>query len=265
MSTSNNASSISLQLESLTTEYDNVLLQYKQAAQQYMYDMNNNALTTVNNTVFWGSGTAGKQPVYTTANSANSCQALCQSTKGCSGATFRVSNGMNQCYLRSGDGTVIPSGPNDTAIVSVAKQSLENLQILNQQLIDLNQQIVNIITTSGNAVYTVDETERAVKNRELTQNYAELVSERNMIKKKIDYIQNLEQEQYNGELNTNTNYFSYVLLLLLAIVIILILVKLSFGGNSSSNLQYGGSLNVKSYYIIGGIFLLIIVIYYYNN
>jgi len=265
MSTS--ANSISLQLESLTSQYNKTLLQYQQAVTNYIQLMQNATSSTgfvnVPSSVFWGANPIGSPSVYTNLGTATQCQSLCSKTTGCSGATFSVSNGINSCYLRTGDGPVVPSGTNNTAIVPQALQYLENIQILNQQLTDLNEQIVNIITNQGDSLYMTEATERAVNNRTIKQNYDNLVEERNMINQQINNLQNLEQEQYTSELSTNSNYFSYVLLLLLAIIIIIILFSISTGGRSSSyNMQRGGNLSNKAYYIVFAIIFAVVFLYY---
>ena len=271
--------SVILQLESLTNEYDNVLLKYQQATANYTSFLQQTSGLTqtpfvhLKGNYYWGTGSVGSQPIYTNTNSYG-CEALCSQTSGCSGATFSSNNGMNECLLRGGEGEVIPAGSNDYAIVPLSKKYLLTIDNLNQRLIDLNQEIVSVIENKGDSIYTLEKTQRAVKGRELEQNYNKLNNERNFLKKKIQGLQDLEQEEYDTDLSTNSNYLSYILLLTLVIFIILVLVKISIGSTSSSSIFSSssgytingstGSITTKAYYIAFTILLFILFNQFYK-
>jgi hypothetical protein len=269
---SSNVNSVILKLESLYNEYDTVLLKYQQAVANYSSFLqsqssnnnNNNSFSVIPESAFWGTGSAGSQSVYNISN-ANACSALCSQTKGCAGATFNSNNNdSSSCFLRSGDGSIIPSGSNDYAIVPLSKKYLLNIQSLNQQLTDINQKIIIIINNPGQQVYNSQVSQTAKKGQELKQNYNKLIKERKMIEKKLKEFQDLDQAQYNSDLITNSNYFSYILLLGLAIICIVVLFKMS-GSSGSSGTQYGGKLNNKVYYIVFALIFLVLVIYYYRQ
>lgn len=270
---SSNVNSVILKLESLYNEYDTVLLKYQQAIANYSSFLqsetsnnnnNNNSFTVIPESAFWGTGSAGSQSVYNNTNNANACSALCAQTKGCSGATFNSNNNSSLCFLRSGDGSIIPSGSNDYAVVPLSKKYLLNIQSLNQQLTDINQKIVIIINNPGQQVYNSQVSQTAIKGQELKQNYNKLVKERKMIEKKLKEFQDVDQAEYNSDLITNSNYLSYVLLLALAIICIVILFKMTVSSTSSS-VQYGGKLNNKVYYIVFVLIFSVLIIYYYTH
>jgi hypothetical protein len=267
-----NADSVVLNLETLTNQYDTILLQYQQAIANYTNFLQENSssektFTTVKGNAFWGTGSAGSQSVYTNVTTPSACQALCSQTNGCSGATFNPqNNGLPACFLRTGDGTTVPSNSNDYAIIPESQQYLLNMQSLNQQLTEINQQIMNIISNQGDQVYSSEQTQRSSKKKQLSQNYNKLMQEKKKIEKQLNEYKNLEEEQYNSELVTNSNYFSYVLLLFLAIICIYMVIKISSTSNSQNyNTQYGGKLGNKPYYIIFIILFLILFVYYYKN
>lgn len=262
--------SVVLRLEHLTNEYDNILLKYQQAVANYTSflqqtdNLSKSPFIHLKGNSYWGQNPVGDQSVYTDVKTPSACEALCSKTSGCSGATFANNNGMFECFLRSGDGQVVPSGSQDYAIVPLSKKYLLNIHNLNQQLTDLNQEIVSLIAKKGETIYSSEQAQRAVKGKQLQDNYNKLVQERKIVEQKIQSFQDLESEEYNSELSTNSNYLSYILLLTLAIFIIFILVKISFGNGSAGN-QPGGVLSFKAYYIIFAILFFILFIYYYKN
>jgi len=270
---SSNVNSVILKLESLYNEYDTVLLKYQQAIANYSSflqsqtsnnNKNNNSFTVIPESAFWGTGSAGSQSVYNNTSNANACSALCAQTKGCTGATFNSNNNSSLCFLRSGDGSIIPSGSNDYAVVPLSKKYLLNIQSLNKQLTDINQKIVIIINNPGQQVYNSQVSQTAIKGQELKQNYNKLVKERKMIEKKLKEFQDIDQAEYNSDLITNSNYLSYLLLLAIAIICIVILFKMTTSSTSSS-VQYGGKLNNKVYYIVFALIFSVLIIYYYSH
>ena len=271
-----NAKSVILTLESLMNQYDTTLIQYQQASADYLSSMqqmnSKSSLTVVPGSVYWGSATLENiQGPHVTQSS---CLDACAGTKGCSGATFNVEsngNGKPTCFLRSGDGTVIPAGSNDYAIVPYTKMYLLNMQNLNQQLVDINRQILNISESQGGSIYKSEEVNRSMKNKELKKNYNKLVKDRKNIENQLNRFQDLEEEQNDTELVTNSNYFSFVLLMILAILCFVVLFNVSaiFGSGNSSNSdygnQFGGRMGNKAYFIVLAILLLIGVAYYYKK
>lgn len=268
-----NTNSVVLKLESLMKQYDNVLIKYQQATanysnflQQQQGNSSDTPFTVLKGNAYWGTGVAGNQSVYTNTTTAKGCSALCATTKECSGATFNPNaNGMPSCFLRSGNSSIVPSSSNDFAVVPLSKKYLLNIQNLNQQLTDINEEISSTIHGEGASSFS---TEQAIKKKELENNYHKLIEERKMIEQKLNTFQDLEQQESNSELITNSNYFSFVLLLGVAILCIVILVKISsLGGESrtSSIEQYGGRLGNKAYYLVFGIVFFVLFFYYYKH
>jgi hypothetical protein len=274
----NQTTSLILKLEVLSNQYDTVLLKYQQAITNYTSFLQNQSKNSSNKPSFdvlqgnayWGTGVAGKQAIVPNISTPSSCSASCSKTSGCSGATF-TSNGSNSssCFLRTGDGPIVPSGSNDYAIIPPSKRYLLNIQTLNQQLTELNQQIVNIVDNQGQQVYSTEVSKRILTGKQLKNNYNKLIQERKMIEQKLREFQDLDEQQDNSELVTNSNYLSFILLLALAIICIVLLFKLSISGAGSNNSSYGaqngGKLGNKAYYFLFAIIFLLLVTYYYKN
>jgi hypothetical protein len=276
-SANENTNSVVLKLESLMKQYDNVLIKYQQATanyssflqQQGQSNSSDTPFTVLKGNAYWGTGVAGTKSVYTNTRSAIGCSALCASTKECSGATFNPNaNGMPSCFLRSGNSSIVPSSSNDFAVVPLSKKYLLNIQSLNQQLTDINQEILSTIHGEGASIFSTEQTERAMKKKQLENNYRKLIEERKMIEQKLNTFQDLDQQESNSELVTNSNYMSFVLLLGVAILCIVILVKISSSGGesgTSSIEQYGGRLGNKAYYVVFGIVFVVLFLYYYKH
>jgi len=266
----NYTKSVILKLESLTNQYNTILLQYQKAITNYTNFLqqkeNQTEYSVTKGKAFWGTGQAGSQPSYTNIKTTGDCQALCSKTKGCSGATFNPNtNGMSNCFLRSGDGSVVPSNQHDHAIVPISTEYLLNIKNLNHQLSEINQEIVKITNNEGASIYDTEEINRRHKNIELKNNYATLLKERKMIQEKLNNLQSLEETQNDSGLVTNSNYLSYVLLLTFAVVIIVILFKISGSGNVNASQQYGGGLSKQVYFLIIILFLFSFIVYYNFN
>jgi hypothetical protein len=100
-----------------------------------------------------------------------------------------------------------------------------------------------------------------------------LVEERNQIEQKLNDYQDLDQEQLNTDIVTNSNYFSYILLFGFAFLCIILVFMVSSGSNTSSNSgsydnyssQFGGKLGKKVYGGLFAVLILIVVIYVYKK
>jgi len=264
--------SVVLDLENLSNLYDTTLIKYQQAITDYTNSIQNknNQYKILRGNAFWGTGYVGSQSVYTNINSPSDCQALCSKTTGCTGATFNQNNnGMNSCFLRSGDGSLVPTNLNDYAIVPLTKTYLLNMKNLNKLLTEINDKILNIIETKGKNMYNLEEVKRSVNGKDLQENYNKLIKEREEIEYKLNSFQDVEEQENNSELITNSNYMTYVLLLIIAILCIYIFIKVSaifsFSNENTPEIQYGGRLQNKTYYIIFLMIFFILFIYYYKN
>jgi hypothetical protein len=215
-------------------------------------NMNAAPMVTVNNSAYWGTSGYGQ-----TSGTLQECEATCSATTGCTGATYNSSN--STCYLRGGDSAVVPASDTEVAIIPKGKQLLMVIQNINQQLTDINQQIQNK-TTNGQPLYAQQTQQRSSKSSELISQFIKLTEERNKINEMINVYQSLEQQQVQGDITINQNYYSFVLLLFLAVVI---LVCLFYYGVSNNDLQIqnnSGGLNLSTNYVVIITFLIALLI-----
>lgn len=228
----NSTKSTILDLESLTKKYDTLLIQYNQVQSDYINSLNNNNndLTTIQSSIFWGSGKINNSD--SSIDTLEKCTALCSKTSGCTGATFNQTDyGDSKCWLRSGDGEVITAGPNNYAIIPVAKKYLLTLKGLNRQLTETNNKILTLIQNNKND-YAVQLEERSKYYNLLKKNYDSLESERLNILDKINAFESLDDFQKNSSLKVNKNYGYYILLLVLAIICIFFVSKMVISKNN---------------------------------
>jgi hypothetical protein len=255
--------SIVLNLEMLSMRYRNLLIEYENAVNNYIAFLNeprniqNSSLVTVNNAAYWGTTTVGQ----VNSSTVQECQASCASNSGCTGATYNSANSI--CYLRGGDGALTPTSDTQVAIVPKGKQMLQTIQNINQQLTQINQQIQNQ-TNSGQPLYTQQTQERRLKTSELIKQFIQLTEERNKIEQMVNEHENLDQQEIQGNMAINQNYYSFVLLLFLAFIVIIILWY--FGGsntNTNTNTNYGtqqqSSELSTNYLVIIGFFIALLI------
>ena len=220
----------------------------------------NSEMISIPGNVFWGSGQAGSQSVYT-GGTLEQCQALCSSTTNCSGATYNpTAHGQPMCWLRSGEGQLAPGLDTDNAIMPQNEEYLLTIESINNKLIATNQQIQQIIDQSE-PIYNSIQTKNQEKNKELVKNYIQLTDEREKIAKMVKKYEDLDESQIQGELKITQNYYSYILLVIVAIGIVAILYKFSnvfTGGEETGEQtgeQTGGELSENT-----SVFLLIIIV-----
>jgi len=234
------------------------------------FNINNPPMTKMQGKVFWGSGQAGSQSVYT-GGTVEQCQALCSSTANCSGATYNpTAHGQPMCWLRSGEGQVTPGLTSDVAIIPEAKKYLMAIESINSKLISTNQQIQQLINQSQ-PVYNSMKMERQQKNNELIQNYTELVDEREKIAEMLQSYEDLDTSEQEGGMRVTQKHNTYILLAIIAIAVIFLLYKFSGiltsqpQGDSQSYIQTGGEIPQPTYYILFVVIILIILYNYYSN
>jgi hypothetical protein len=242
-----------LNLESLTKQYDTTLIQYNQVQSDYINVLQSQQsssqvensgttsnLVTVPNSTFWGTKGISSSNV----SSVSDCSALCSKTPGCSGATYNVTNNdQNNCWLTSGDGSIITGTTDQFAIISEDKKYLKTLEQLNTQLIYFSDQIMQILKTNKNVFIKQDE-ERFSKYALLRENYEKLEDERKKILEQLLKYQTMEEKQNQGELIVTRNYYNYILLLIIALICIFILsrtavILVSQNTSSSSDNNFG--------------------------
>jgi hypothetical protein len=268
-----------MDLEKLKLEYSSQLNAYKQAVANYVnyLQQNENApkstpnYTTISGKAFWGSGQAGTQSVYN-ANTTQQCQALCAKTSNCSGATFNPDvNGEAMCWLRTGEGELVPALDTDNAIIPQAQAYLITIESINNKLIATNQQIQKAIDKSQ-PVYNSIQTKNQEKNQELIQNYKQLVGEREKIAKMLNSYQDLDESQMQGELKINQKYYTYIFLVIITIGVVVLLYKFSnvLTGDETQQTgnyypQTGGELSEGTSVILLTIIIFILIGNYYTN
>jgi hypothetical protein len=256
----NLSNSIIMDLENLSQEYNNLLIQYNQAVNDYVAYLQQQQANPQNNFVI-----IPNQSYYDSsyisqfdASSADICLASCSSTTGCGGATYDSS--QNLCLLGSMNGNLISSPSNDYAIVPAGVQLLNTVEALNSQLLSVNNQIISTIQT-GEELFSSQQTANSIGYDNLINNYQNLLNERAQIEAIMDEHSNLDQNQNLGSIATNQNYYSFLLLAAIVIVIIIIIVKIS-APSVTTNIQTGGDLNKNAYFIVIGMFLAAILIYF---
>ena len=235
-------------------------------------DFNINAppMTTMRGKAFWGSGQTGN-PSVTTGGTVEQCQALCSSTTNCSGAPYNpTAHGQPMCFLRTGDGQVVPALDTDVAIIPEAQKYLLIIESINTKLISTNQQIQNVINQSQ-PVYNSMQTEGQEQNKELIQNYMKLVVEREKIAETLKSYEDLDKSHQEGQMRVTQKQYSYILLSIIAIGVIFVLYKFSGvltsqpQGDSQIYNQSGGEIPQSTYYVLLIIIILIILFNYYSN
>ena len=262
----NNASKTNiLHLESLTKKYDTLLIQLNQAQLDYadylnnQTSSNNNNLTNIEGAVFWGSNSLSSSNTND-IDTVEKCSALCSSTTNCTGATFNIKDfNTPQCWLRSGAGNVITSGPNNYAIIPKSTQLLANIKMLNSQLSKINNEILAIIKNNYPS-FDDEQTNLLDKFNILNQNYNKLELERKNILNKINEVNTLDDEQNYSSLSVNKSYYNYIVFLILFCICIFVLVKISL------NTDYS---NINLFHLLLTIILItliiIFIIYFYKR
>lgn len=221
-------------MEILSIKFNNLITEYQNTYKELVNVINseNNNLTTMSNSAF-----VGDDNINTIQNSSvNNCMKSCNSTTGCSGATFDEQS--NSCILSSGNGSVINS-TNSTAIIQQALYYSVQLQSLNQQLLEINNQMSTLANTNMNN-YNKNTQNINEKSDILNKNYYILEEERDQISNMVSQYNRLNSTLQNGSINVTSNYYRYIVFLLIVIFLIFILIR--FSGSSE---QYGGGEHLK--------------------
>ena len=264
--------SIALDLENLNVKYNNLLIKY----QQYLTDYTNllqkqtgspaPPLMVIPNNSFWGSSGLSSSVIP----SVPQCKALCATTSGCSGATYNSTSKL--CSLRSGEGSLVPDASNSYAIIPEETYLLLNIQSINSQLLEITQQILSK-TKTAQPEFNNEYADREKKSKELVQNYLALNQEREKIQNMVKKFEDLNQDEIQGNITINRNYYSFILLIILAMALIILVYVFSrssttppvptnnYQPTSETNQQLGN----KAYYIIFAIIILALVVNYFSN
>ena len=236
------SNSIILNLETLRTNYKNLLIQYQQAVANYVnyikQDPSSNNMVekyvTVNGKQFLGSSALSQNNSATL----NDCIASCSSNPKCSGATYNQTNYKQpMCFLRTGDGNLVNGLSSDIAIVPKGKQLLSIVQNINNQLNETNTKILDL-AEQAKPTYNELNIEKESENETLVKQYAQLQAERVKIDKMMSEYESLDQSQSEGTIETNKNYYVYILLCIIAILIIFLFIKFSSSSSTTQQPMY---------------------------
>jgi hypothetical protein len=207
----------------------------------YLNTLSTTQLEELKGTSFWGTSGLSEG----TSKSINECKAMCASNSKCSGATFNPDK--KYCWLRKGDGPIMPSSSNDYSIIPENIKYLNLIKITNQKLMDLNQQILGIINNNI-SLYNKQSTGRNVNYKTLNDNYYSLLNERNKIQKEIQKFEELNEQQNESSIHITKNYSFYFILLAIAIFCVYILFKITNYGQividtSNKLIESGNNFN----------------------
>jgi hypothetical protein len=234
-----------LHLQRLIKQYNNTLTEYQQMYQSYLSSLSssvsknglnsNKKFISVPNSAFWGTAGIAQQRVLTDAQ----CSNLCKAKSSCSGATF--DSGNKFCWLRSGQGSTIPSTSNQIAIIPTSQKYMGILKSLNEKLTDINNQIIKI---TKNKILTNIETQGQISSKTLQDNYNQLLKDRKMIQDINAEQQNLIEEVNDTDLIITHSYTYYLFILLLFVFILYLFLRFvifSTGSSEKNESMIGGS------------------------
>ena len=264
---SNNSSDI-ITLETLGKEYNAAIINYQQSYQDLINIIQNNGnngnkFTEIPGKVYFSTNNlngSNGQSIPT----GNECQALCQSTSGCSGATYDVDKQL--CVLGSGSGTVSNANGNYIAYVTPLQNAITNVEYWNNMLIQLNQNILTILEKK-NPEYLNQIQERKVNNSQLKNNLQQLIEEKNKVNEMINYYQSENRGLMDTSIVTTENYSKYILYTFIAIITFIIFIKVAFMSKSVSG-QYGGGSNNKTsdiLFLFGLMFLFLTIGFFFKE
>jgi hypothetical protein len=224
-----------LSIVNLQLEYKKTLSEYETTFKNYLNltsstnDLNTDSVI-VPEYAYWGQTALSSANNLTTAEQ---CKALCSANPNCQGATFVTNN----CFLRSGVGSLIPNKPNSYAIVKKSIIELNHLQELNNKLIELNRQITEAInatsTTTTTTMNTTTNTNTTTVTDELNLTYQQLLESREKINNMLSTSE--ISENNNLEANMNLSNYNYFFLILFIVIILFIATVTVFTGSSQSN------------------------------
>jgi hypothetical protein len=105
-----------------------------------------------------------------------------------------------------------------------------------------------MITNNSQETYDSQSPDRKTNMAELARQYIQLNEEREKINNTINEYQTLDQQQVEGGLTANKNYYSFLLLLILAIFTLFLLFKVgfSFTSQTTSSVLSGGAKGLKT-------------------
>ena len=284
---SNESNEKALNLESLNTEYKNLLIAYELSVSNYVnylkeeleqpcknytgdsednsqscYNVNNPVMTSIKGAAFWGTSGLSQNNSQTLEE----CKASCAITPGCTGATYNLTNEQTKCMLRKGDANIVSGSPDDYAIVPKGQQLLKIVQSINEKLTEVNEKIQKS-TQAIETRFNSEAEKITTTNDDLINQYKNLVVERVKIQKILNEYQTLDEKHIEGNIYISQNYYSFILLMILVLLFVFLLYKFSIPPSQSTStvIQNGGQLGTSVYYFVFCIFLLILLLTCYNK
>jgi len=215
-----------LTLENLQKEYDNTMILYKQAQENYnsaLNNIDNKKYTTIPQKTYWGTDGIQQKNV----SKIEDCTALCGNELSCKGATFDSKD--NTCWTRTGNSSLTSGTDTQTAIISEFTNASLNLKNLNEKLLLLNEKITNYNFEKFTNISTVQyelNTDISDNSMILENDYKMLIDDRTKIEEILEKNSKIEADYKNMELYNNQNRIYYTLWTFLAFVFIIIIVKM---------------------------------------
>jgi hypothetical protein len=242
-----------LTLENLQKEYNNTMILYKQAQENYNSALNNidkKKYVTLSGKTYWGTGAIQQKP----GSSISDCTALCSNDVKCKGATFDSKD--NTCWTRTGNSSLTSGADTQSAIISELTNAALNLQNLNDKLLSLNNQIRNFKIEGFDNIHSQQDDVNVViidNNSDLKDQYNILSNERKKIQKILQEQTKISLDNKNMELYNAQNRTYYTLWAYLAFVFIIIFIKMVI--YPEMNVNWGSFV---LYTIIGAILLMLV-------
>jgi membrane-associated HD superfamily phosphohydrolase len=215
-----------LTLENLQKEYDNTMILYIQAQENYNSALNSidkKKYVTIPQKTYWGTTAIQQKNV----SKIEDCTALCSNDLSCKGATFDSKD--NTCWTRTGNSSLTSGTSTQSAIISEFTNATLNLQNLNNKLLLLNDKITNYNFENFTNISTVQDelnTDISANSRVLKNEYDLLIVDRTKIKEILEKNSKIDVDYKNMKLYNNQNRIYYTLWTFLAFVFIIIIVKM---------------------------------------
>jgi hypothetical protein len=242
-----------LTLENLQKEYNNTMILYKQAQENYNSALNNidkKKYVTLSGKTYWGTGAIQQKP----GSSISDCTALCSNDVKCKGATFDSKD--NTCWTRTGNSSLTSGADTQSAIISELTNAALNLQNLNDKLLSLNNQIRNFKIEGFDNIHSQQDDVNVViigNNSDMKDQYTMLSNERENIQKILQEQTKIGLDNKNMELYNAQNKTYYTLWAYLAFVFIIIFIKMVI--YPEMNVNWGSFV---LYTMIGTILLMLV-------
>ena len=228
MSIQNNATSISLKLETLEKDMQNTKTQYEQAYKNYIELLKSPSLAkefqVLKGRAYTGGNVLSLSKGF--VKDISSCQANCSETPNCKGATY---NSVTKLCYTAENGSIVPSTENTYAIVTNLENSILTLKALNDKLLYLTNE-ANVIISKSKPAYNDKISSTKYKKVELDNEYEKLLEQQREIRKLLDEYQTLRSDKIDTNLRVNQNAMGYnlflALLLCLSYLFFMMIIKI---------------------------------------